>query len=68
MNIKFKNPNWHEAHRLDIYKAQPRHGVQLRATILSKKVLHQLYYRPVTKGSLVKYIREKKNKSGNILL
>ena len=23
INIKFKNPNWHEAHQLDIYKAQP---------------------------------------------
>ena len=42
INIKFKNPNWHEAHQLDIYKAQSRHGVQLRATILSKKVLDQL--------------------------
>ena len=27
INIKFKNPNWHEAHQLDIYKAQPWHGV-----------------------------------------
>ena len=53
INIKFK---------------KSQRGVQLGAIMLSKKVLDPLQYRPVTKASLINYIKAKKNKSGNVLL